>query len=167
MDVFNWSMPFISEKVAEMLLVLLNLCDDEEAEKNEHKDIINKEEDEKKRQLLRANVKSVSKMRMFSLLRQEQETIMMIKSFSPSRKITQGLLTEGKDALKKALGDFAQAHKMDLINEKRPPMLDRVNSRGELFRINSKGDSFRSNSYADLKPLNRPQETIKITECSD
>ncbi|KAK5577872.1 hypothetical protein RB653_002820 [Dictyostelium firmibasis] len=177
MDVFTWSMPFVSEKVAEMLLVLLNLCNDEEAEKNENAQVKDTSEEEKRRQMLRAKVKSVSKMmRMFSLLRQERETIMMIKSFSPSRKIPQGLLTEGKDALKKALGDFAQARKMDLINEKRPPILDRVNSRGELlrmnsrgelFRINSKGDLFRSNSYADLKPPQGPQETIKITECHE
>ncbi|EGC39298.1 hypothetical protein DICPUDRAFT_147939 [Dictyostelium purpureum] len=177
MDVFTWSMPFVSEKVAEMLLVLLNLCNDEEAEKLENSVKDNTAEEEKRRQMLRAKVKSVSKMmRMFSLLRQERETIMMIKSFSPSRKIPQGLLTEGKDALKKALGDFAQARKLDLINEKRPPMLDRINSRGELlrmnsrgelFRINSKGDLFRSNSFADLKPLTGPQETIKITECSE
>ncbi|EAL68943.1 calcineurin A [Dictyostelium discoideum AX4] len=178
MDVFTWSMPFVSEKVAEMLLVLLNLCNDEEAEKNENAQTVkDTSEEEKRRQMLRAKVKSVSKMmRMFSLLRQERETIMMIKSFSPSRKIPQGLLTEGKDALKKALGDFAQARKMDLINEKRPPILDRVNSRGELlrmnsrgelFRINSKGDLFRSNSYADLKPPQGPQETIKITECHE
>jgi len=176
MDVFTWSMPFVSEKVAEMLLVLLNLCNDEEIDKREL-EASTPTEEEKRRQMLRAKVKSVSKMmRMFTLLRQERETIMMIKSFSPSRKIPQGLLTEGKDALKKALGDFAKARKMDMVNEKRPPMLDRINSRGELlrmnsrgelFRINSRGELFRSNSYADLKPPNTPQETIQITECDD
>ncbi|EFA85776.1 calcineurin A [Heterostelium album PN500] len=172
MDVFSWSMPFVSEKVAEMLLVLLNLCDDEEAEKQETK-VVDHEE-EKRKQMLRAKVRSVSKiMRMFTILRQERETIMMIKSFTPSRTIPQGLLTEGPDALKKALGDFAKARKMDLVNEKRPPNIDRVNSRGELlrmnsrgelFRINSRGELFRSNSYADLKPPTGPQEIIQITE---
>ncbi|GAM24549.1 hypothetical protein SAMD00019534_077240 [Acytostelium subglobosum LB1] len=171
MDVFSWSMPFVAEKTAEMLLVLLNLCDDEEAEKLEHS---GDSEEEKRRQMLRAKVKSVSKiMRMFSILRQERETIMMIKSFTPSRKIPQGLLSEGSEALKKALGDFARARKMDLVNERRPPAIDRVNSRGELlrmnsrgelFRINSRGELFRSNSYADLKPPTGPQETIQITE---
>ncbi|EGG18989.1 serine/threonine protein phosphatase calcineurin A [Cavenderia fasciculata] len=175
MDVFTWSMPFVSEKVAEMLLVFLNLCDDEEAEKQETKEVDS--EEEKRKQMLRAKVRSVSKiMRMFSILRQERETIMMIKSFTPSRKIPQGLLTEGKDALKRALGDFAKARKMDMVNEKRPPLIDRVNSRGELlrmnsrgelFRINSRGELFRSNSYADLKPNHGPQETITVTEVID
>ncbi|GAM24058.1 hypothetical protein SAMD00019534_072330 [Acytostelium subglobosum LB1] len=173
MDVFSWSMPFVSEKVAEMLLVLLNLCDDEEAERQESTKVVDVEE-EKRKQMLRAKVRSVSKiMRMFTILRQERETIMMIKSFTPSRTIPQGLLTEGPDALKKALGDFAKARRMDLVNEKRPPVLDRVNSRGELlrmnsrgelFRINSRGELFRSNSYADLKPPTGPQETIHVTE---
>eukprot|EP01133_Synstelium_polycarpum_P010589 gene10589-12321_t len=173
MDVFTWSMPFVSEKVAEMLLVLLNLCDDEEAEKKEAETKDVDVEAEQRKQMLRAKVRSVSKMmRMFSILRQERETIMMIKSFTPARKIPQGLLSEGKDALKRALGDFAKARKMDLVNEKRPPLIDRVNSRGELlrmnsrgelFRINSKGDLFRSTSFADLKVPQGPQETIQIT----
>eukprot|EP01113_Clastostelium_recurvatum_P030886 TRINITY_DN3801_c0_g1_i3.p1 TRINITY_DN3801_c0_g1~~TRINITY_DN3801_c0_g1_i3.p1 ORF type:complete len:493 (-),score=149.96 TRINITY_DN3801_c0_g1_i3:105-1526(-) len=120
MDVFTWSLPFVAEKVAEMLLVFLNLCDDEKEEAQEKGEL---QDDAKRKEVLRAKVRSVSKMmRMYSLLRKERETIMQIKSFTPGKKIPQGLLSEGPDALRSALGNFEESKKIDLVNEKRPPL---------------------------------------------
>eukprot|EP01112_Ceratiomyxa_fruticulosa_P020213 TRINITY_DN682_c0_g1_i1.p1 TRINITY_DN682_c0_g1~~TRINITY_DN682_c0_g1_i1.p1 ORF type:complete len:488 (+),score=95.86 TRINITY_DN682_c0_g1_i1:387-1850(+) len=119
MDVFTWSLPFVAEKVAEMLLVFLNLCDDEKEEAQEKGEQL---DDAKRKEVLRAKVRSVSKMmRMYSLLRKERETIMQIKSFTPGKKIPQGLLSKGPEALRSALGNFSEAKKVDLVNEKRPP----------------------------------------------
>lgn len=40
-------------------------------------------------------VRSVSRiMRMYAVLRQERETVMQLKSFSPGKKIPQGLLSQ-------------------------------------------------------------------------
>jgi len=119
MDVFTWSLPFVAEKVAEMLLVFLNLCDDEKEEAQEKGEQL---DDAKRKEVLRAKVRSVSKMmRMYSLLRKERETIMQIKSFTPGKKIPQGLLSKGPEALRSALGNFSEAKKVDIVNEKRPP----------------------------------------------
>lgn len=54
---------------------------------------------------------------MFS---KERETLMQIKSFTPENKIPAGLLSGGVDEIKRALGDFEKARKMDKVNEKRP-----------------------------------------------
>ena len=87
--------------MGEILLAVLNLCNDEEDEKEEAKLQESEVEKEKRRQELRAKVKSVSKLlRMYSILRQERETLMMIKSFTPENKIPQGLLTSGVTAIR-------------------------------------------------------------------
>jgi len=125
MDVFSWSLPFVAEKVGEMLLTFLNLCDDEKEEKQIQEKTETEVEKEKQRERLRTKVKSVSKMlRMYSILCKERETLMQIKSFTPENKIPPGLLTQGVDAIRLALGDFEKAKSVDKVNEKRPPSLE-------------------------------------------
>jgi len=117
MDVFTWSIPFVAEKVAEMLLTFLHMVDDAKEEAAE-----NGRTDEKKDKF-RAKVRSVSRMmRMYSVLRQERETVMQLKSFSPGKKIPQGLLSQGPEALRSALGNFENARTIDKVNERRPPI---------------------------------------------
>jgi len=112
MDVFSWSLPFVAEKIAEVLLVLLNLCDDQQIEEVDAA---------KRKERLRAKVRSVSKMlRMYSILVKERETLVQIKSFTPENKIPTGLLTGGVEAIKNALGDFEKSRRADKFNEKRP-----------------------------------------------
>jgi serine/threonine-protein phosphatase 2B catalytic subunit len=65
---------------------------------------------------------------MYSLLRNERETIMKIKSFTPENKIPVGLLSGGVDAIRDALGDFEKAKNFDKVNEKRPPITPIVES---------------------------------------
>jgi len=127
MDVFTWSLPFVAEKVAEMLLTFLNLVDDEKEalkENDQNKAAVEvTETDHERRERLRAKVRSVSKMmRMYSVLRQERETVMQLKNITPGKKIPLGLLTKGPEALRDALGNFDQARTLDLINERRPPV---------------------------------------------
>eukprot|EP01114_Cavostelium_apophysatum_P024452 TRINITY_DN9570_c0_g1_i1.p1 TRINITY_DN9570_c0_g1~~TRINITY_DN9570_c0_g1_i1.p1 ORF type:complete len:523 (+),score=158.22 TRINITY_DN9570_c0_g1_i1:130-1698(+) len=122
MDVFSWSLPFVAEKVAELVLAMLNLCDDEKEEEAELKKETTKVEKEQQRERLRKKVLGVSKMlRMYKILRQERETLMQIKTFTPENKIPAGLLTKGVDAIKDALGNFEKAKEADQLNEKRPP----------------------------------------------
>jgi len=107
--------------VAELVLAMLNLCDDEKEEAEEEKKELTEAEKEKNRERLRKKVRGVAKMlRMFTILRQERETIMQIKSFTPENKIPTGLLTKGVDAIRDALGDFEKAKNADIVNEKRP-----------------------------------------------
>jgi len=139
MDVFTWSLPFVSEKVAELVLTMLNICNEEE-EKTTDAQI----EKEKQRERLRKKVIGVSKMlRMFKVLREERETLLKIKTFTPENKIPPGLLSQGVEAIRGALGDFEKAKSADKPNEKRPPLerttSEVTNKKLHLLRKSSEG----------------------------
>jgi len=126
MDVFTWSVPFVAEKVAEILLNILNLIDD----KNEE-DAAFEENDEAanlQKEKLRAKVKSVSRlMKMYSTLRAERESLTQLKGLTAGNSLPKGILFQGPEAIHAAIGNFSSAKSADRINEKRPPTVPRLN----------------------------------------
>lgn len=99
MDVFSWSVPFLAEKVTNMLFNLIkkgsDLADGEEVDlthvlSNQDPTV----DDKKKKQLvMKGKVHSVAKMsRMFATLREESELLLQIKNISPDGKLPRGLL---------------------------------------------------------------------------
>lgn len=83
MDVFTWSVPFIAEKTAEMLVAVLSLPDppltDEERESGSAG--VKSEEDlAARREAVKAKIRAVARMRlMMKTLREERETVIAIK----------------------------------------------------------------------------------------
>jgi len=130
MNVITWSLPFVAEKVSEMLLTVLNLIDsevDQAVEEGDEEARLRAQEHLKEKQKrermdrLKNKVKGVSKMlKMYSLLTSERETILQLKSFTPENKIPAGLLTSGVDAIRDALGNFEKSKTLDRVNEMRP-----------------------------------------------
>lgn len=119
MDVFTWSMPFVAEKLAEILLVFLNIVDDKEEEELEQK--------EARRSALRAKIQSVSRlMRMYSAVRNERDQAMTLGPLlpngvqSPEPVFNDVVVRHGSDPSKLSLS-FAQAKATDKPNERRPP----------------------------------------------
>ena len=108
LDVFSWSIPFLSEKVTNMLFHLVkrgatDLPDAPGDDIDVDKILKSDDVDEKtKRQLIiKGKVSSVAKMsRMFATLREESEMLLQIKIISPDGKLPRGLLLEGKPAIK-------------------------------------------------------------------
>jgi serine/threonine-protein phosphatase 2B catalytic subunit len=119
MDVFQWSLPFVAEKVTDMLAAVLNTdAGEDEVDSDEDRDSKILEE---KGGMFKKKVKAVTKLiRMYNVLRQENESIIALKQLLPGNKIPQGLLSQGPEAIKQALTDFNSARKADLPNEKRP-----------------------------------------------
>eukprot|EP01103_Thecamoeba_quadrilineata_P002766 TRINITY_DN12661_c0_g1_i1.p1 TRINITY_DN12661_c0_g1~~TRINITY_DN12661_c0_g1_i1.p1 ORF type:complete len:580 (+),score=109.00 TRINITY_DN12661_c0_g1_i1:53-1792(+) len=137
MNVFAWSLPFVVEKVAEMLLVIMKSSgqDDEDPQQGEVMSIERKKK-------IRTKVLLVSKfMLMYSTLRNEHESILLLKGLSGSNKIPRGLLTAGPAAIKEAIGNFLRAKEIDSTNEMRPaspiPLRSPSGRIGELKRRNS------------------------------
>ena len=122
MDVFTWSVPFVAEKVAEMLLTILNLCDDTAEEATETQ-TAEEDLDAQKTEQLRAKIRGISKvLRMYSVLRQEHETILKLKGFTADKTLPPGLLHMGSEGIRNALGTFEKAKEADKINERMPPV---------------------------------------------
>jgi len=132
MDVFTWSMPFVVEKVAELLLVFLNLVDDAEAEEREEAERVAAAEKERKREAIRSRVMGVTKMlRLFKNIRQEREEVMKIGAISPHGENLPETLTTVKDdqmdkTIKTSLASFDGVKSVDLANEKRPVGIDKA-----------------------------------------
>lgn len=143
MDVFTWSLPFVGEKVTDMLVSILNICTEEELEDENEVHEITKENEEKnvedtsssrpdtstevtsdyeaKRQVLRNKIIAIGRVaRMYQVLREESEDVAHLKSLN-SGTLPKGALLYGSEGLKKKLSTFEEARMADLKNEALPP----------------------------------------------
>ena len=118
MNIFNWSIPFVSEKISEMLLHIIkkdpSMDDDNENDKSTAiEDNVSNS--------LRLKVKFITMlMKMYRTLREESELIMKLKGFCPGNKIPRGILIQGPEALKTALERYKNAKNLDSVNERMP-----------------------------------------------
>jgi len=125
MDVFAWSLPFVAEKVCDMLFNVISFGQREEAKKkkeNTKSTVI-----EGRGHILRDKVLAVSKlMKVYNVIREEQENIVKLKALSPSGRLPNGILTKGSKAISNAVTSFESARNADLENEKLPGMIKRT-----------------------------------------
>ncbi|KAH8926775.1 Metallo-dependent phosphatase [Atractiella rhizophila] len=127
MDVLTWSLPFVGEKITEMLIAILQICSDEELAEDEtvaspssaqitELDLV------ARKQVIKSKIRAVGKMsRVFSILREEAEAVSELKSVLSSSKLPVGTLTQGSEELKARISGFEEARKVDIENERLPP----------------------------------------------
>jgi len=135
MDVFTWSLPFVGEKVTEMLINILSICSDEETgDKNkdfhEGRELINDIEEQERvrkaevRTRLQKKIVAIGKMaKYFHTLREESETVLQLKGLTPGGKLPSGALSQGSTSLNTHLtsvSNFDDAKALDRINERMP-----------------------------------------------
>jgi serine/threonine-protein phosphatase 2B catalytic subunit len=123
MNAFNWSLPFVVEKMMDMFGVILNLYAPGEDESDDEETPAQPEPliDKERADIIKTKIRSVARLsRMYTTLREEQESIVMLKGLAGGN-IPQGLLSQGPSAIQKAVTDFETARKLDLANEKLPP----------------------------------------------
>ena len=125
MDVFSWSLPFVCEKIIDILMALLNICSKEEL--NDIPDVTNddlkslhitaensliqasdKEDSEAARRMVIKNkIRAVAKMAtVFHVLRTESETIAELKSLMGKNQLPSGSLALGSEGIKKGRFDL-------------------------------------------------------------
>ncbi|KAI8885524.1 calcineurin [Backusella circina FSU 941] len=125
MNVFNWSLPFVGEKVTSMLLAILNICSKEELDSEDTQDTkksTTATESDQRRQIIKNKIMALGKIsRTFSVLRENSELVMELKNLSGTGKIPTGTLGLGSEGIRKAITTFEDARRSDIENERLPP----------------------------------------------
>ncbi|RDB30394.1 Serine/threonine-protein phosphatase 2B catalytic subunit A1 [Hypsizygus marmoreus] len=130
MDVFTWSLPFVGEKITDMLVAVLNTCTKEELQESDDESTlvspisVVSEDSVERRKVIKNKIMAVGRMaRVFALLREESEKVSELKSVSGSSKLPYGTLASGSEGIKEAINGFDDARKSDIENERLPPEL--------------------------------------------
>jgi serine/threonine-protein phosphatase 2B catalytic subunit len=118
-NLISWSLPFVSEKISEMLFKIINF-DSEELVNVDQSEEVNNTFSDASSSLKMKIVICATLLRMLRTIREEHELIMKLKGFCPSNKIPRGMLLEGRNALKTAYDRYTKVKSLDAKNEKRP-----------------------------------------------
>ena len=142
MDVFTWSLPFVGEKITDMLIAILNTASKEELEEDTPSSMISgpssppistmdPDSTEFKRRAIKNKILAIGRLsRVFQVLREESERVTELKTASGGR-LPAGTLMLGAEGIKQAINSFEDARKVDLQNERLPPSHDEVKRMSE------------------------------------
>lgn len=138
MDVFTWSLPFVGEKITDMLMAILNTCSKEELKEDTASSVLSSapssppastvdvETTEAKRRTIKNKILAIGRLsRVFQVLREESEKVTELKIASGGR-LPAGTLMLGAEGIKQAIHNFEDARKVDLQNERLPPSHEEV-----------------------------------------
>jgi serine/threonine-protein phosphatase 2B catalytic subunit len=139
MDVFTWSLPFVGEKITDMLIAILSTCSDDELKDDGTPSTVSPgpvsppiaanldpESVEYKRRAIKNKILAIGRLsRVFQVLREESERVTELKTASGGR-LPAGTLMLGAEGIKNAISSFEDARKVDLQNERLPPSHEEV-----------------------------------------
>ena len=140
MDVFTWSLPFVGEKITDMLIAILNTCSKQELEEDTPTTVssgpssppLSKSDVDSadaKRRAIKNKILAIGRLsRVFQVLREESERVTELKTASGG-KLPAGTLMLGAEGIKQAIHNFEDARKVDIQNERLPPTHDEVSRR--------------------------------------
>eukprot|EP00049_Salpingoeca_infusionum_P000400 m.39666 g.39666 ORF g.39666 m.39666 type:complete len:478 (+) comp10340_c0_seq1:240-1673(+) len=118
MDVFTWSLPFVGEKVSEMMCAVLTVAEESAEKADEGTD----KEKEAQRAKVRKKILAIGKMaRMFRTLRTEAESVDVLRALTSDGQLPKGALGCGSAGLQQTIQTFGDAAMADKDNEKMPP----------------------------------------------
>lgn len=144
MDVFTWSLPFVGEKITDMLIAILSTCSEDELKEDMTPSTVSPgpltpttianmdpESIEYKRRAIKNKILAIGRLsRVFQVLREESERVTELKTASGGR-LPAGTLMLGAEGIKNAISSFEDARKVDLQNERLPPSHEEVARQNE------------------------------------
>ncbi|KAG1815060.1 Metallo-dependent phosphatase-like protein [Suillus subaureus] len=119
MDVFTWSLPFVGEKITDMLVPVHSK---EKLEESDKENVVSPvaHHEEARRKIIKNKILAVDRMaRVFALLRGVGEGFRS----SGSSELPYGTLALGTEGIKDTISGFENARKSDIENEQLPPEL--------------------------------------------
>ncbi|EED22035.1 protein phosphatase-1, putative [Talaromyces stipitatus ATCC 10500] len=143
MNVFAWSLPFVGEKITDMLIAILNVCSKEELEEGTNAGtppsvspgvpalppppiIEQDEQTELRLRTLKEKILAIGRLsRVYHVLREEAEGITELKNAAGGR-LPAGTLMLGAEGIRQAIHEFEDVRKIDLRNERFPPSQEEV-----------------------------------------
>ena len=123
MDVFTWSLPFVGEKITDMLIAILNTCSKEELEDTPVHERISPsipidDSADAKRRAIKNKILAIGRLsRVFQVLREESERVTELKTASGG-KLPAGTLMLGAEGIKQAIHNFEDARTPDEVSRK-------------------------------------------------
>lgn len=144
MDVFTWSLPFVGEKITDMLLAILSTSSEDELKDDQTPSStspgpisppinspMDPESIEYKRRAIKNKILAIGRLsRVFQVLREESERVTELKTAAGGR-LPAGTLMLGAEGIKNAITNFEDARKVDLQNERLPPSHEEVTRQNE------------------------------------
>jgi len=145
MDVFTWSLPFVGEKITDMLIAILSISSEDELKEDITPSTVSPgpvspplasgsmdpESIEYKRRAIKNKILAIGRLsRVFQVLREESERVTELKTASGGR-LPAGTLMLGAEGIKNAISSFEDARKVDLQNERLPPSHEEVTRQSE------------------------------------
>lgn len=147
MDVFTWSLPFVGEKITDMLIAILSITTEDELKEEGTPSTtgpgsppitghvpttgMDPESIEYKRRAIKNKILAIGRLsRVFQVLREESERVTELKTASGGR-LPAGTLMLGAEGIKNAISSFEDARKVDLQNERLPPSHEEVTRQSE------------------------------------
>lgn len=165
MDVFTWSLPFVAEKVTDMLYSILsyenqaNLDNNGDLDKSKVVTQSNSKILKAKGNVLKGKVIAVTKlMRMYKVLKENQNNIIRLKQLSPNGQIPHGVLAGGTKEIEKVIASFNSAKAADAVNEAIPSNYKNNKNKN---KNNNKGKVVFFSKNMETKPdeNEKPQKT--------
>lgn len=123
-DAFDWSLPFLSEKIADMLLLTLHIphlhakiSEMTEAERQKLEQLKQFRE-----RVIKSKIMAVSKIsKMFRTVRNDREVVDELMNVMGTRIVPHRYLTLGAQEIRDLVQTFTEARKSDCVNEMLPP----------------------------------------------
>ena len=165
MDVFTWSLPFVGEKVTEMLVSILNICSEHELTDEDAEGVAARKE------IIRNKIRAIGKMaKVFTTLREESESVLTLKGLTPTGTLPLGALSGGKSTLESAInkesGDlsFSEIRELDKRNERWPnTSLDVYNNNQSVLSKSASNEALNlSHHSSNLHASSVSHPTINI-----
>ena len=124
MDCFTWSVPFICEKVLDLLIAIMDTVSSDELAIDyvlPEQEALQRE-DARKLKATKQKIQAISKIsRVYALLRSESEAIVELKNLMKTTKLPAGTLSLGVEGIRRAITSYDAAYRADRENEHLPP----------------------------------------------